>query len=154
MTAAASPPTSRAALLGVALVSSLLTAGLTRYLLTPHTAPAYQPVAVLTSTHSEAAWIVSADPAHHHLQVRVLPASLALPRTLDLQLWAKGKTGDTVSLGLLHLTDGATELPPLTLGQVDAVRHARSLLISAEPLGGAITPTPSGPVLYRGKFKG
>ena len=64
----------------------------------------------------------------------------------SLELWAVPKTGPARSLGVLPGGSGTVALRGQVLADVD------TLAVSLEPPGGSPTGSPTGPIVYAGKF--
>lgn len=131
------------------MVSTALTALLLVIVMRgPGTAPvAANYVATLTDEKTNTVMLVTADPRHHDMEIR-LASNVAVQPGHSLHLWAVPKQGHPRSLGLV--TAGRTVLP-LTAQAIGA--DVAVLAVSLEPPGGSPDPNgPTGPVIYKGAW--
>lgn len=130
------------------MVSTALTAMLLVIVMTNKpAAPSYAYVATLADDKTQTAMLVTADPRHHDMEIR-LASNLAVDSSRSLHLWAVPKSGHPRSLGLVKAGTTVLPLPANAIGDDVAV-----LAVSLEPKGGSPDPNgPTGPVIYKGAW--
>lgn len=111
----------------------------------PAAAPGY--VAALADDKTQTVMLVTADPRHHDIEIR-MASNVAVQPGRSLHLWAVPKQGHPRSLGLV--TAGRTVLPLPAQASGDDIA---ALAVSLEPPGGSPDPNgPTGPVVYKGAW--
>jgi anti-sigma-K factor RskA len=106
--------------------------------------------AILQNDKSQSVWVVSASADGAALSVRTLtPQPLSVGQAFEL--WLVPGDGKPRSLGLISST-GATQLA-LPKALQPALVQGAVLAVSLEPAGGSPTGSPTGPVLYQGKWQ-
>lgn len=126
---------------GAAIVLGVLLAG-------QGPGPAPAEVAALNDGAAHTGVVVTADPQHGRMAVRVAQ-DVHVPDDRTLQLWAINKAGKPRSLGILP-NNSSTEL---ALDRAAVGQDVILLAVSLEPKGGSPDPNgPTGPVLWKGSW--
>ncbi|NBA96277.1 anti-sigma factor domain-containing protein [Pseudomonas sp. R5(2019)] len=102
----------------------------------------------LVADNQQAVMVV--DGYDDYLQIEALKLT-SVDADRSLELWAIPADGKPVSLGLLP-RQGSSKLE-LDAGQQAALKNAKALAVSLEPLAGSPTGQPTGPVLYQGVLR-
>jgi anti-sigma-K factor RskA len=109
--------------------------------------PAISYIATLTDDKTQTAMLVTADPRHKALEVRLL-SNAPVAADKSLHLWAVPKSGNPRSLGVLASNRGSFPLTDKAISPDVAL-----LAVTLEPKGGSPDPNgPTGPILYKGAW--
>jgi anti-sigma-K factor RskA len=114
----------------------------------PPAMPSY--IAVLEASNRVPMFVATASRQSSNLIIKRMDGA-RMSMNKDLELWCYMKESDTPwSMGVLARKEET--VLPLNEHDWKTMAKTRSLAISIEPMGGSPTGSPTGPVMYQGKF--